>query len=313
MGKRIIPVLVVLIGGCAKPWRPPIDTVQRENLPSVFALADYAPDEPGWRWVYRRTRNGAEPNAFVREFTDRTYVDGAMVGRSFQPLLTYLPDRPGEDGPTERSDQRALPVKRRPRPSAPLDGEFGVILAFDPPLPPLPVHIRMDEPVSANARLRCYDEDGDYLYDGTARRSVLLEGLEDVRAGQADYARCLRLQVTTRFHLYWGPVFDLVQYLWLARGVGEVRRIEHVTGWVLLLPFSATDRFELIDYRSPPTRTSRPGGPYPVFRRWARMAIELAQALPSPQIGGMRIELTGRDEFLADTPTRCRWARVAAP
>lgn len=295
--KLIVSMWLIAATGCSSPWRPPIDNVRRENLPAFFSLAEYAPDQDGWQWVYRRTRDGAVPTVYVREFVDQTYVDGALIGRAFRPLLSYLRDPSGPGSEAEAPRQRASAQSRR---RAPLEGKLGAVVVFDPPLAPLPVAVRTNDPVSTTARLTCYDKWGQLAYQGTARRRVVFEGLEDVRAGQMDYPECLRLRVSTRFNLRWGPVIDMVQYLWMARGIGEVKRIERVTGWLLLWPFSATERFDLIEYRPPAGGSPRPRPPDTVFRRWARLAIEFHQTLPSPQIGGMRIELTDRNEYLAE-------------
>ena len=301
---RLTPIWLGVLAGCAGPWRPPIDTVQREDLPGAVALADYAPDRPGWRWVYRRTRDDREPTEFVRRFTDHTYVEGALVGRVFKPLATYLvaPDGPAS---TTQPGPKPAPPQRRGR--APLRGEFGVIVTFDPPLTPLPAELTLDEPAVVRADLKCYDEYGRHRYDGKAKRTVALEGLEDVHIDEAEFKACLRLRIKTQMLLRWGPAVDLVQYLWLARGVGEVRRVERVTGWVLLLPFSATERFELISYDRPDVGSTLPDAPRPGYRRWAAMAAEFAQSLPSPELNGIRIELTDP----AGLPTTRESTRVA--
>jgi len=296
-GGWVASVLLAIIAGCAKPWRPPIDAVRRENLPPVFYLRDYAPDQPGWQWVYERSHDNGAVGRYVRRLSDQVYATGTLAERPFQPLSTYL-HPPTKPTPEAKSTGQPADTERPKRERAPLRGQSGAIIAFDPPLPPLPLYIRMDEPVAATARLTCHDEWGRHLYDGDARRTVRLEGLEDVRAGETDHAACLRLRITTRLRFHWGPTVDLVQYVWLARGIGEVRRVERVTGWVLLLPFSATERFSLIDYEAPEAGPTQPRQRDVGFRRWASLAIELTETLPSPRIGGMRIELTDRGEFL---------------
>ena len=296
-GGWIASVMVVVAGGCAEPWRPPLDTVRREDLPASFRVGAYFPDGPGGRWVYRRTRDGHDAGTYVRKFGDRIYVEGGLVGRAFQPLRGYLEDETQE---AASSSARHASGGRRPRRQrAPLRGELGVILEFDPPLPPLPPEMKMNGAVKAKSELVCYDEHGRRLYRGTIARSVLLEGLEDVHTGEVDYPACLRLQIKTRVDLHWGPVIDLVQYVWLARGVGEVRRVERVTGWVLLLPFSATEAFELVAFEPPASGTTRPGPPHPALRPWAQLASEFVQTLPRPHIGGMRIELADREQTVS--------------
>ncbi|MBN1344345.1 MAG: hypothetical protein JXQ73_16780 [Phycisphaerae bacterium] len=293
LGSLWLPCVCLCVTvGCVKPWRPPIERVERENVPDVPRVGDYAPDEDGWRWVYARRREGAVQPSYVRELRDGVYVDGTLDGRPFLPIVTYLQD-PNEA--VEPSPRRKSKRKR-----APLGGALGVLITFDPPLTPLPARLRVGDTVDTDAQLTCQDERGRKLYDGAARRSVLLEGLEDVRAGGRRFAKCLRLCVRTRLHLHWGPAIHLTQYVWLARGVGEVRRVERVTGWVFLLPFSATESFELIDVRRPPARTTQAHAQPEGFRRWARMALEFTQTLPSPELGGMRIELAPPDE--AATP-----------
>ncbi len=293
----IASAMLLVAGGCAKPWRPPLDTVRREDLPASFCVGTYLPGSPGGRWVYRQTRDEQDVGTYVREFCDHTYVEGGLVGRTFEPLQQYLAEETGEaaDGSAQRASGPRRPRRRR----APLRGEFGVILVFDPPLPPLPSELKMNGAVKAGSELVCYDEWGRQLHRGTIARSVLLEGLEDVRAGEVEYPACLRLQIRTRVDLHWGPTIDLVQYVWLARGVGEVRRVERVTGWVLLLPFSATEAFELIAFEPSSSSTTRPGLAHPAFRPWARLAVEFLETLPRPHIGGMRIELADREQALS--------------
>jgi hypothetical protein len=295
MYRWAVIVWVGLGAGCAKPWRPPLTLVQRKNLPAVFDLTEYMPDQPGWEWVYSRTHEEEEPNRFVRQLVDQIYVEGTLVGRPFGPLSSYLPPPSSGGQPLDQGAMTGPPHR------APLRGDVGTILEFDPPLEPLPARLSIDGPAVTDVRFTCYNEWGRHLYDGAARRVVTLQGLEDIRIGQTEWPKCLVLHVDTIWHFYWGPIIEISQYLWLARGVGEVRRIEHVTGLFFILAIAATERYELQSCRPPltPATQTNPAtstGPGPrAFRRWARLAMEMLQTLPSPRPGGMRVELIPPD------------------
>lgn len=280
-----------MIAGCGGAWRPPINGVQREDVPSVFRLAEYFPDQPGWRWTYQRLRDGREEGTYVRQFEEGAYAEGALIGRAFLPLETYLAQPDGTASQPAATRPAVLGRKPPPRRRAPLGGELGVIIVFDPPLPALPADVHIDEPIVWRSRLQCFGKSGDHWYNGSVRRRVQFEGLQDVRVGQLDFLACLRLRITTGFHFFWGPIFELTQYVWLARGVGEVRRVERVAGLELLLPFSAIERLDLIDYTAPTTGATEPSLLTRDPRPWRALALELSETLPQPRIAGLRVEL----------------------
>jgi hypothetical protein len=248
------------------------------------------PDQPGWRWVYSRIHEEEGPSVFVREFLDQVYVEGSLIGRPFGPLSGCLPP-PSSSG--QGADQGGA---KAPQHRAPLRGELGAILLFDPPLAPMPARLALDETVVTSAQFACYSEWGRHAYDGAVRRSVTLQGLEDLRIGQTDWPKCLRLHVNTIWHFYWGPLVEITQYLWLAGGVGEVRRIERVRGLFLFVAFGATERFDLRSYEAPPDAATSSSPTHRAFRRWTGLAIEMTETMPEPREGGMRIELAPPEE-----------------
>ncbi len=178
-------------------------------------------------------------------------------------------------------------------------------LEFDPPLVYLPDSIQAGRQASQQVRLRYYNRDGICTRRGTVRRTFDLEGFETVVAGGVRYADCARLHTRTRIRVAWGPRGDITEYIWLAPGVGEVRRVQQFSGLAYLVHFSELQTFELAGGSL--LAEGVPGArPFP-GEVWARCAVYLDRLLPHPRLGGLAVELApeGKEEGKGDA-ARCR-------
>ncbi|MBN1511328.1 MAG: hypothetical protein JXB13_04885, partial [Phycisphaerae bacterium] len=75
---------------------------------------------------------------------------------------------------------------------------------------------------------------------------------------------------------------------WLARDLGEVRRIERLRGWAWIWPFDEIRQYDLIRPLPPAGRTVLHSTTSP--EAWACLRIHLDRVLPSPQLGGIAVE-----------------------
>jgi hypothetical protein len=143
-------------------------------------------------------------------------------------------------------------------------------------------------------RLRYYNRDAIEVQQGTVERRIDLEGFETVEAEGVEYAGCLRLKVETKFRIDRGPRVDATEYVWLAADVGEVRRVEHVSGIAWPVYFNQIHTYELL--RDPATPRPQPsaarlvGDRPPILQAWSRCAVFLDRLLPRPRLGGLAAE-----------------------
>ncbi len=289
----MVCAMLGLAAGCSDPWRALPKIAPEVASGEPVSLAGYYPDGSGWRWTYQRTRGPDRTITYVRRIEGDTYTEGSLIGRRFDPLTSYLNQDLVAESPDAAGGDALAPGKKPRKKRAPLRGKYGVLITVDPPLPPLPRELRPGEPQTFRADLSCYSETGRHWYDGHVRRSVALvaKGPETVRGVR--YDDVLRLRLATRFYFHWSRILDIDQTVWLAPGVGVLRRVDQITGWILLLPYSSTERMELVhfhrpaDYRPPTPKT------FPGFRRCRHMAAEVASVFPRPRLGGLHMELAG--------------------
>lgn len=233
--------------------------------PALYARRNLAePDEPAQLYE-RRSRAG-------------TLTEGALAAKRIRTVAEYLE-------PTARAAYRRGALW----PEDPQRRGTAFFLEFDPPLAYLPASIDAQAELTQRCRLRYFNRDAEPVREGTVTRKVAFEGYEAVEAGGIEYPGCLRMRVDTRYRLNWGPRVDTTEYIWLARGVGEVRRLERVSGLALFVYFSGVYAYELIETPLPSTRLAR--GQHPRARAWVRCAVFLDRVLPHPRLGGVAIEL----------------------
>lgn len=290
---RLTPWLVALLCGpigCAPTWRPPLPTERAAALPAEFRTADYLPHEVGREWLYHRSSpKGPLPKTHVeyrRVITEFGATDGRLVGRSTAPLSSRLPTGTEPD-PQTHADVVAL-----------LEPGPGFVVSLDPPLPLFPVAFTPNEPVESTAKIAYFDRKGRRIYEGVVTRWMVCEGVESVTVPAGTFDACLRLRVEMSINLHWGPSITISEYIWLARGVGEVRRIEHITGLVWLIPCESTTIYRLFSYHGGPTSApvsaaeASAEGRVPSVLAVKTSAILFDQGVPRPRIGGAYHELT---------------------
>ena len=152
----------------------------------------------------------------------------------------------------------------------------------------LPGWIDAERAFAEIVQLCCYNRDGHLVRRGTVTRKIQFEGFEDVEGDGVLYADCPRLRITTRIRVRWGPRVDLTEYVWLADGVGEVRRTERIQGFVFLTLFGGVYTYELMN--TPHTVVRASGAASAAPRRWSRCAVFLESVFPNPLLGGLIIE-----------------------
>ena len=162
----------------------------------------------------------------------------------------------------------------------------------------MPASIDAGQGLTQDMQLRYYNRDGKRTKRGTVRRQIEFEGFETVEAAGRVYPDCARLKIDTCIRIHWGPHVDVTEYVWLARGVGEVRRIERFTGLALLAHFSEVNTYEAIAV--PPLGQGATTRPRPAGEVWLRCAVYLDRLLPHPRLGGLAAELVPKPAVTAD-------------
>jgi hypothetical protein len=255
--------------GCAPAWRPPVEPRPVAEMAISVDLRPYLPSPtPGPRVFARRDLK--RPTVSLTDYVQIVRRDGIVEGSFAWP------------GGTAGANEDLARSAEQPR-----DGAVFAI-SLDPPLPRIPAAIDAVEPARMQANARVHDARGRERFRGTVDRVVAWEGFERVELDGRAPADCARLRCVTRIRLFLGPWIELTEYIWLARDLGEVRRIERFRGWAWIWPFDEVRQYDLVRPLSPVRRTA--SHPAAIPEAWARLRIHLERVLPSPQLGGIAVE-----------------------
>jgi len=274
--------IFILTEGCSQAWRPSMESVREVPPVAVIDLADYLPEVPHSR-VYLRSdlRHTEEAvTSYERHVERMRRRDGVFSGLELGDLTRYFVQ--SEDEEPERYFKWPVPQTGR---------WLGFFMEFDPPLVYMPATVRRDAQTQCRSSIRLFDFWGHRLRPGTVERIVRVEGFESIVADKVSYPECLRLVAETRVRIPWSARVNLTEYLWLARGIGEVRRVERLG--VLVFPFVYFH--EAFAYELAAEQESAVGATHSRPSRgpaWARLAILLDRFLPRLRVGGVLVEHT---------------------
>ncbi len=293
----LVVAFVAGLGGCTPAWRPPAETVKIAEARQRVDLADYAPASREVARTFTRLELESSPTdttEYRRRYSGRWRVEGVMANSPAGSLSDYL----GENAPRSADRWRLWPVGPNRKGAA-------FFLEFEPPLVYLPASIEADRRVSQTVALRYFNRDGIPRRRGSVKRTIELEGFETVIANGTSHADCIRLKMETHIRVNWGPRVDLTEYIWLAGGIGEVRRIQRFGGMAYLVPFSEVQTFELAS--GSPDDAPAGGERAEAGELWARCAVYLDRLPPHPRLGGLTVELVPGRPALASSPPDTPW------
>jgi hypothetical protein len=252
------------------------------------------------RWVYARAdlpeREGRETRIHVRQVGVDRLSEGVLEERPFLRLERYLDlrseaaSRPSaESAATRPSGEPAPPgAASRRRPRAPLKGGTAVFFRLDEPADPIPAEVEWEGVITSETPVTYFDYRGIPQARGTLTRRTEFEGVEDVECPAGRFEGCLRMRVDLSVHFRWIAIVDLTTYLWLSPEVGEVRRVQRLSGWFLIFPFASADEYRLISYTPPAQTSSSATVPPPM---WRTGAVLLEGDYPGIRIAGMVIDM----------------------
>ena len=275
----VLPALALTAVGCAAVPKSTISPTPEQVSDGYVELSAYFPRVVRAERRYERTnpsRRGESPAPYVQSEVDNGRVEGSLVGRVEWPLSGYL------DRHSDRPD--------RPRmkwPSPPRNGTEALFAEFDPPIVEWPAGVRAGAPVEWQEKMTVYDRLGVPFAYGSAARRVWWEGNETFEGNGVTYVDCVRLRAETDLYFGWWASFRLRETVWLAQGVGIVRRVECISGRALLLfRFESEHQYVLQAHEIEASKTEASSTP----RRWARLAVYLDRSIPRPRVGGLAVE-----------------------
>jgi hypothetical protein len=279
--------------GCAPAWRPPLTISPPDTAPPSVALAAYLPRDPGRPRIYQRRNPAAPetpPDRYVRACAPAALIEGSLVGRVNQPITQYLePIAPAGNDPAQVSWPQTGP------------GGAAFFLVLDPPLPPYPDAVSTDSAVDARTTVHWFDYRGRAVMDGTLERTVRLEGREPITLPRGQTVDCIRLHIETRIRFAWGPRVNVTEYVWLARGLGDIRRIERLHGLAWLLPFDAVRQYDLISPQ--PSNAMLATARAQRTTDWSTIAVHLDRIWPAPRVAGLAVEFASLANATPTTKT----------
>ncbi|MBI4581117.1 MAG: hypothetical protein HY718_15545 [Planctomycetes bacterium] len=274
-------IVLLSLAGCGGRWRSAIKAVQSQPAVQESGIEPYLRATRVGRWTYECRevgRGDIAPRTYVREANLLGTMEGKLLGREFLPIEQYLRLPPTATAPAEANP-----------PQAPLKGGTAFMFELTEPIDPYPPELAAGQPITSTSPIRYYDYDGRLLSQGTLTRTAQIEGVEEVECPAGRFPDCLRLRVDFTLHLPWLIRLDWSSYLWLSTQVGEVRRLEHMSGWFWILWFSGTHEYLLVSSEVP---AAGPGAGRTPPPRWRYGAVVLNRAIPRPQIGGLVVDFT---------------------
>lgn len=301
LAKFCILVLPVLTLGCIGPWRPSSEHLSLSSqTQEASRLAACLRANRMGRWVYERMplpeKPGRESRLHVRQVHPGRISEGVLEDRPFLAIERYLDlksevaSRPASASADSRP--AAMPVEGQPsafkRPRAPLKGGMGVFFRIAESADPIPVELEQVGAIHSETPVVYYEYRGIPQARGTLERCSEIEGLEDVDCPAGRFPGCVRVRVDLLVRFPWVAYIDLTTYLWLSAEVGEVRRVQRLSGWFLIFPFASADEYRLLSYTPPGNSTSAAALPPPL---WKTGAVLLEGDYPGIRIGGMVIDL----------------------
>lgn len=275
-GPIAIAGIVLLIGICAGcSWQPPANTLRRAPGLRVQLAARQAP--AGSRLTYRRfdpTHEAAEalPD-YIVEVQEHRHVGGDLVDANVAPIQTYL----------KLSDAPASQTLQWPK--APHQA-WAFYLSFDPPLDACPESLAGDEKVTCKSKLDVFNWRGKRLASGSASRTFYFRGYEDVTIGDDRYGDCIRLRVDTRLTVPLAGDVTTTDYVWLAPGIGPVRRVQIIRGSLLVRRLSSATQWDLVRIDKGDSKTAG----MPLFGPWRQVAAHMHPANSHTRLWGLAIE-----------------------
>ena len=282
-GRSMVLALLVmlgLVGGCMRQWRPLEPVTTTPSVDTRPALADCINANRRGIWIYEeRELTGGDdaPTAtYVRQVTANRITEGYLWNRSFRPLDDYLQL---DDATTSRPADDT-------RPAAPIEGGTVIFFRLTEPADPIPLELESTPIIASTTPIRYFNYRGQPSSMGTLERCVSVETFEDVDCPAGHFPQCARLRIDLKVHFPWVAVVNLTTHLWLSPEVGEVRRVQQFSGWFLIFWFGRTDEYRLVSHLSAPDATGTVAPP-----RWSTAALLLTGAYPRPKIAGMAIDL----------------------
>ena len=275
--------------GCAHPWPPSIEHLRAADETTISDLADYSAP-PGTRKVFRRIERGSRRGDAERYeviLCRDARVEGRLCGRIDEPLDAYLADGDNDQKPA-----------RFNWPDARGTSHAAFFMRFEPALGCTPDRMTGGGEQACESELQIFNWQGRPTYQGRVSRHLRFEGFDTIRVGKRTYEDCLLLRAEMHFRFPWIARVDTTEYIWLAPGIGEVRRLARWRGFVFLAFFDEMSNYELAEYYpgtpksqpSDPATMNDPGTPEGFLRAWRQCAVFLQPALPHPQLAGLVLE-----------------------
>ncbi len=269
--------------GCVESWRPPLNGVQVVSATVRAELASRM-TPPGTVLVYSCRAGGKQDDCdqYVVELANGRRAEGRLVGCKRDPLEGYLQREPSDEG-----------VSNFPWPPCNETGALGFFLEFEPPLVYWPSYVEGGRAITSSSRFHLYGARGPHVCSGNVTRSVELEGYESVEVGEQRYSDALRLRVETSIRVPWLCNVRISEYVWLAPGVGEVRRMQKWKGRILLITsFDSLRIYDLMEAKRPQSLSgnSGEGGHTGLSEAWRLCAIHLYPGMPVPRLSGLIAE-----------------------
>ncbi|MGQ9651461.1 MAG: hypothetical protein ACUVXJ_15245 [Phycisphaerae bacterium] len=289
--------MAICLAGCIGQWRPSNEYVSQpvQAQRTVRVESCLLANRLG-RWLYERVelpeRQDRPIRMHVRQVDRERLREGVLEDRPFLKIEKYLDlkravtTRTADEPPATQPPGHDSFTQRRPR--APLDGGTGIFFCLAQAADPMPLELESEKTIISETAVVYYNYRGVPQAKGRLYRCSVLEGIEDIECPAGRFEGCVRIRVDLRVYFPWLAIVDLTTYLWLSPEVGEVRRVQRLSGWFLVFPFVSADEYRLISFTPAAATTTRQAACPPAM--WKTGAVLLEGDYPGIRIAGMVID-----------------------
>lgn len=286
----LLAILALLPGGCLRHWRlpPQVPASPPSTAPTVELAAYFSAIRAG-EWTYERRELPVQPDQQPSEYV--RHIGSTQLYEVAQEL-TDLVRRLRGSTTTAHAAVSALPTSR-PSEEAMQDPLIrhlkawtAIRIELDEPMDPIPPELVATGRCTESTAVAYGRRSGPLLGKGMLTRHVEIEGIEAVDCPAGRFDRCLRVRVDLDIRFPLTPAINWTMYVWLAPEVGEVRRVQSLSGWFFVLWFGSTHEYLLKSYRLPS------GAPSPAAAtRWSKAVVLLDRTFPHPRTAYLAVDL----------------------
>lgn len=264
--------------GCGGPWRPGELASSPQTKPDRPTLTQCLQADRLGRSLFGRRDIDADESKtdlYWRIKDAGHFREGLLADRNVGDLTRYLQDEDTLSGD-------------RKRPQLSFGKKITIYFQLTESMDAVPADLMPGQSVEDTTELEYYDWRGRLSGTGTLTRIAGFDGYESIEVPAGRFDDCVRLHVALEMHFPWLMKGQLETYAWFSPDVGEVRRVQRMSGWFLVFWFGSGQEYRLLEHR--PTETLAAETDLCPSPCWKRGLVVFDRGYPRLRIGGMQVD-----------------------